>query len=189
MIGDIVPEDEPAWEVLMTLKDIVELVMAPVYTDETLGYMERKISEHRNRYSEVFPEEKLKPKNHFLQHYPWLTTAFGPLVNFWTMRFEAKHRFFKRIVRPTGSFRNILMTMARKHQSMLAYYIHDCKNQRPTFSVSRMTQVAVDVLKESIKESFPRTFPGAEVVCMTNKVTILGSDYNVGMMLPNRRFA
>jgi len=184
MIGDKVPEDDPAWEVLMTLKDIVEIVMAPVHTDETLGYMESKISEHCYRFSEVFPEERLKPKHHFVEHYPWLTTVFGPLVDFWTMRFEAKHKFFKKIVRQTGCFRNILMTMAKKHQSMIAYHTYDCNNQRPTLSVSQMTQVAVDVLKDSIKESFAVKFPEAEVVNMTNKVTILGTAYNVGMLVP-----
>lgn len=184
LIGDKVPEDDPVWEVLMTLKDIVELVMAPVHTDETLGYMDSKISEHRYRYLNVFPDEKLKPKHHFLEHYPWLTTAFGPLVALWTMRFEAKHRFFKRIVRQTGSFRNILKTMAGKHQSMIAYNLHDDNIQKPTLSVSRMTQVAVDVLKDSIKESFTKKFPGVVVVNMTNKVNILGTDYNIGMLLP-----
>ena len=29
----------------MTQKDIIEIVKAPVHTDETLGYMESKISE------------------------------------------------------------------------------------------------------------------------------------------------
>lgn len=88
MIGCKVPEDDAAWQVLMTLKDIVELVMAPVHTEETVGYKESKISEHRYRYLNVFPEEKSKPKHHFLEHYSWLTTAFGPLVVLWTMRFE-----------------------------------------------------------------------------------------------------
>ncbi|RXN13097.1 cadherin-related tumor suppressor-like protein [Labeo rohita] len=184
MIGDKVPEDEPAWEVLMTLKDVVELVMAPLHTDETIGYMQSKISEHRYRYFEVFPEEKVRPKLHFLEHYPWLTTVYGPLVHFWTMRFEAKHRFFKRIVRQTGCFRNILMTMARKHQSMIAYHTNNCNDQRPALSVSQRTLVAVDVLKDGIKESFARKFPGEEFVNMTNKATILGTDYNIGMMLP-----
>lgn len=46
MIGDKVPEDDPAWEVLMTRKNVVELVIVPVHTNETLGYMESKISEH-----------------------------------------------------------------------------------------------------------------------------------------------
>ena len=124
VIGDKVPEDDAVWQVLMNLKDVVELVMAPVHTDETLGYMNSKISEHRFRYLDVFPEEKLKPKHHFLEHYPWLLTAFGHLVALWTMRFEAKRRFFKRIVRQSGSFKNILVTMARKHQSMIAYHLH-----------------------------------------------------------------
>lgn len=111
----IIPEDDQAWQVLMTLKDVVELVIAPVHTDETLGYMESKISEHHYRYLNVFSGEKLKPKHHFLEHYPLLTAAFDPLMTLWTMRFEAKHHIFKRIVRQTGSFKNILLTMARKH--------------------------------------------------------------------------
>lgn len=147
---------------------MLSLVMAPAHTDETVGYMKSKISEHRSRYLKTFPEENLKPKHHFLEHYPWLTTAFGPLVNFWTMRFEAKHRFFNRIVRQTGSFRNILMTVARKHHSMLAYHTHDCNNQRPALSVSRITQVVVDLLKDSIRHLFARKFPGAKVVNMSN---------------------
>lgn len=44
--------------------------------------------------------------------------------------------------------------------------------------------MAVDVLKDSIKESFARKFPGEEFVNMTNKATISGTVYNVGMMLP-----
>lgn len=47
-----------------------------------------------------------------------------------------------------------------------------------------MTEVAVDLLKDSIRHSFTRKFPGAEFVNMTNKITILGTDYNVGMLLP-----
>lgn len=64
----------------MTLKDVVELVMAPAHTDETVGYMESKISEHCSRYLKTFSAEKLKPKHRFLEHYPWLTTAFGHLL-------------------------------------------------------------------------------------------------------------
>ena len=47
-----------------------------------------------------------------------------------------------------------------------------------------MTQVAVDVLKDSIKESFPRKSPGVVVVNKKDKVNISGTDYSVGMLLP-----
>lgn len=88
------------------------------------------------------------------------------------------------IVRQTGSFRDILLTMARKHQSMIAYHIHDDNSQRPAFLVCRMTQVPVEMLKDSIKESLTKKFPEAAFVSLTSKVTILGRDYNVGMLLP-----
>ncbi|CAI5691823.1 unnamed protein product [Oreochromis niloticus] len=67
---------------------------------------------------------------------------------------------------------------------MIAYHTHNYNHQRPALSVSQKTQVAVDVLKDSIKESFARKFPREDFVNMTNKATILGTDYNIGMMLP-----
>lgn len=54
VIGQIVPEDEPAWQVILDLKDIVEFVMAPVHTDETIAYLEVKIYDHRQCYLETF---------------------------------------------------------------------------------------------------------------------------------------
>lgn len=120
-------------------QDVVELVMAPVHADETRGYMESKVSEHRYRYLHVFPEEKLKPKHRLLKHYITDNGKKTPINDFIS---------------------------------------------HPTLMVSRMTQVAVEVLKESIKESFARQFQMAVVVNMTNKVTILGTDYCFGMLLP-----
>lgn len=64
------PENEPAWVVLMVLKDIVELVVALVHTDESISYLESKIVEHRQRYQELFCCVRLLPKHHFLEHYP-----------------------------------------------------------------------------------------------------------------------
>lgn len=90
MIGKIIPETEKAWQLLMDLKDTVELVVSPKFSEDSLCYLETKISDHRNLFTEVFPNEKLKPKHHFLEHYPSLIRHFGPCVEFWTMRFEAK---------------------------------------------------------------------------------------------------
>lgn len=66
IIGSLIPEGDSAWQVLLTLKDIVELVVASVHTLETIAYLDFKISEHRDRFLEVFPEETLTPKHHYL---------------------------------------------------------------------------------------------------------------------------
>lgn len=44
IIGKLVPSDEPAWQVILDLKDIAELVVAPVHCLESIAYLECKIS-------------------------------------------------------------------------------------------------------------------------------------------------
>lgn len=146
IIGLKVPEHEPVWQMLMTLKDIVELVMSPVHTEESICYLDSMIAEHRRRFLDVFPQETLKPKHHFLEHYPQLIREFGPVAALWTMRIEAKHSFFKRIVRHTGCFRNILQSFANKHQLMVAH--HQSHDVKPSLVVTKTTAVSLDVLKE-----------------------------------------
>lgn len=80
MIGFKVPESEPALHLLMDLKDIVELVVSPFHTDDTIQFLDTKISEHRHRYLQVFPEARVLPKHHYREHYPQLVRDFGPLV-------------------------------------------------------------------------------------------------------------
>ncbi|KAL6472424.1 hypothetical protein MHYP_G00186120 [Metynnis hypsauchen] len=53
--GDLVPEGELAWQVILDLKEIVELVVAPVHTQETIAYLDVKVSEHRQRLHELIP--------------------------------------------------------------------------------------------------------------------------------------
>lgn len=70
LIGDRVSANEPAWQLLNDLKDVVNLVVAPSHTKASIAYLAFKISEHRIRFQEVFPETKLLPKHHYLEHYP-----------------------------------------------------------------------------------------------------------------------
>lgn len=79
----------------MILKDITEVVVSPIHTEGSISYLDTLISEHHHRLLEVFPDFKLTPKFHFLEHYPDMIKCFGPLVCVWTMRFEAKHSFFQ----------------------------------------------------------------------------------------------
>lgn len=183
MIGPKVSEEEQAWQLLMTLKDVVELVMSSIHTDQSIGYLESLIAEHRHRFSSVFPHEKLIPKHHFIEHYPQLIKAFGPLVSLWTMRFEAKHSFFKKIVRQTSCFRNILKSMAKKHQAMIAYHLHGSNVKKPAVSVSKMSKIPSVLVNENIQQFLSQTCPDQTVVHMTNKAEFQGTNYSIGMIL------
>lgn len=101
MIGSKVPEGNETWDIIMNLKEIVQLVLSPSFTEESLQYLQTKISDHRQVLKAVFPDFNLRPKHHYIEHYPELIKCFGPLVHLWTMRFEGKHRFFKRVMHDT----------------------------------------------------------------------------------------
>jgi len=58
----------------------------------------------------------LRPKHHFVQEIPGLMLEFGPLIKVWTMRYESKHKLFKKIVRSSQNFINVLKTMSEKHE-------------------------------------------------------------------------
>lgn len=154
LVGAKIPENEPAWQVL---------VLSSVHTEEAIGFLDSKISEHQHRFQDVFPQEKLTPKHHFLEHYPQLIKAFGPLLSLWTMRFEAKHSFFKRVVRHT-------------HQ-------HGNNPVQPSLYVAKLSVVDVTVLREDIKKALAIKFPGESHVQMANTVCYSGTSYSSGMIL------
>lgn len=70
---------------------------------------------------EMFPDKPLKPKHHYLSHYPDLTIRFGPLICLWTLRFESKHTYFEQCARKLHNFKNLCSTLAERHQLLQAY--------------------------------------------------------------------
>jgi hypothetical protein len=47
----------------------------------------------------------------------------GPLVRNWAMRFEAKHSYFKNVAGIVNNFKNIDLSLARRHQALQAYLL------------------------------------------------------------------
>lgn len=123
LIGDCVVENDKTWEILMLLKDILELAVSFQFTEDSFQFLDCKISEHRALLKEVFPNFKLRPKHHYLENYPQLIRMYGPLRNVWTIRFEGKHKFFKKVIRDAQNFKNVPLTLANKHQRMIAYHM------------------------------------------------------------------
>lgn len=109
------------WKALMLLTEIVEIVCAPQIHKSHLPYLQFVINEYLTLRRELFPDVGLRPKHHYLTHYPELIYMFGPLIKSWTMRFESKHTFFKRIARVIRNFRNILFSFSLKHELLQCY--------------------------------------------------------------------
>lgn len=168
---------------ILDLKDIVELVVAPVHTDETVAYLEAKIYDHRRRYLDLFPHVKLLPKHHYLEHYPQMIRHFGPLVALWTMRFEAKHSFFKQVARHTNCFKNIPLSLATKHQFMLAYHTQTSNFKKSHLEVTDVSIMPVDVLSEGVRSKLHQRYPEVTEVHMAKHLSYNGICYSKGMLI------
>lgn len=121
MIGDLIPEENKHWELLLLLLECMEFIFSPSLTPEASTYFAAIIDEHHSLFLELYPNLHLRPKHHLMVHYPNAILQLGPLIQFWSMRFEAKHSFFKRISQVTCNFKNICKTMAFRHQVTLCY--------------------------------------------------------------------
>lgn len=113
--------DDDIWTMYIILKEIVEICFAPKISTDQVVLLRETIGEYIELRMKCFDTVPLRPKHHFLTHYPELILQFGPLVRLWTLRFESKHSYFKNVARMCKNFRNITKTLSEKHQKLFSY--------------------------------------------------------------------
>ncbi len=94
-------------------------MFCPVITEGMTYYLKHLIVEHHSLFKELYPHKNLIPKHHYMLHYPRCIRMIGPLVHVWSMRCEAKHKFFKNSIK---NFKNITKSLALKHQYAIAFH-------------------------------------------------------------------
>lgn len=167
----------------MLLKDIVELVVAPRHTDETLHFLDCKLTEHRELLQSTFPSFDLRPKHHYVEHYPHLIKKFGPLTDVWTMRFEGKHEFFKKAIHNTQNFKNEAMTLATKHQKVLSFHLDSSSFFRPAVEMAKVAMVLITSFPIDVQRALPQNLTDSGSVLLASSVCIEGIRYNTDMIL------
>ena len=106
LVGDLIPRDYPQWECFLKLLQICDICTAPSVLPDTAMYLELLIEEHHTQFSVLYGKNLIIPKMHFMVHYPGQIFRFGPLIQAWTMRHEAKLRIIKRAAR-ASNYKNV----------------------------------------------------------------------------------
>ncbi|KAL7297096.1 hypothetical protein TKK_0009519 [Trichogramma kaykai] len=112
IIGDKVPIVNDHWKMYIYLREIVDILMSPRITDQFISVLKEKINSLNSSY--VLHFQNLKPKFHFLTHYPSIIEEFGPCIHYWTMRHESRHRDIKANAVASNTHLNLLKTIATK---------------------------------------------------------------------------
>ena len=107
-------------ELLLKYLDISDIITAFTIETEWLANLHFLIIELFDMVNALNPRA-IKPKFHFLVHYPDLIHKYGPPRSYYTMRFEAIHQYFKQLVGRTKNFVNLTATLTKRFQRRQAY--------------------------------------------------------------------
>lgn len=113
LIGDLVPINNEYWKLICLLLQVMDILLKGEFDENLLKELKKKIEHHHTHYIKLFGDT-LKPKFHFLTHYPTIIRKLGPLRYIWCFRFEAKHKELKNYTNNTNSRRNIRFTVGVK---------------------------------------------------------------------------
>ena len=105
MLGEYVEIDNEFWNFLVLFCQLTERLCALEFSNSDLVYLDESLHSFFSKYMSKFPDVIIKPKAHFIQHYPQMISRFGPLVK--TLRFESKHSFFKSALASNKNRKNI----------------------------------------------------------------------------------
>ncbi|XP_047136285.1 uncharacterized protein LOC124813381 [Hydra vulgaris] len=103
------------WQLILLLREITELICASKVSLSQILFLQHLINEYLEQRKKLFPDIPLRPKHHYMYHYPFLIMKCGPQITLWTLRMESKHIFFKRSDRSAQNFINITKHLAGAH--------------------------------------------------------------------------
>lgn len=86
------------WELLILLRNITLILLSFNVSRDQITYLRTLLHEYVNELRSQFPNINLKPKHHYILHYPYLISHFGPLRHLWTLRLESKHNISKKLL-------------------------------------------------------------------------------------------
>ena len=118
--------------VIIELIEIVQILFAPVICLQTIDRLKILIEEHLNHVKNLFPENNITPKQHYLIHVPSQIKLLGPMIRHMCMRFESKHCFFKQWA-TKDNFKNVCKSLV-KHNQLYESCQNANSNEHPIFS-------------------------------------------------------
>ena len=116
MLADLIPKQLDVWEWFLKFRKICCILLSKSVQAKLIQELDNCISDYLELRLKLFPSQLLKPKHHFMVHYPKLLSLLGPLVRIWCMRFEAKHQILLAYARICKNKINIPYSIATKHQ-------------------------------------------------------------------------
>lgn len=182
-VGDIVAEDDEFWQLYLHLYDVFDIIYSRRLTIGDVTILQNIVSEHHKLYMKL-TGETLKPKHHFLLHYPRLFLLNGPFAPISSMRNEGKHKALKKYTNVCMSRRNIIHSLAVKRQIAHSYrfILKESLLPKTIIGSGNYQDVRNSVFFVALQKYFPEISENSFCYC-TKWVEVKGTLYKNGMAI------
>ena len=181
ILGDCVEDNDKHWELIMQLQEITDIVFAPKITESMLLYFSELYENHLLLFKKLYPELPIKPKQHYLVHFPDIVRKNGPPTNNSCFKYELRNSYFKRIAHITCNFRNIGKTLSVRNQLVsLAYSVNKNRLRNQNVQTHKFSQIRIRNLEgcDAVSTRFKRSLD--DVVDISIRASIWGRRYSKG---------
>ena len=151
IVGPLVDMQDEYFKYIVDLMEIVSLTFSPVVTSFGLDSLEEKIAKHLANFKELFSEQNLLPKHHYMIHIPNMVRQLGPMIRSSCFSFEATHYYFKELAKKQN-FKNVTKSLAYRWQNLDCCYLSDAQATSQSHPLFKNSQVFGPLLPASEEE-------------------------------------
>lgn len=185
MISHLVPQRDPVWKFLLTVVKVSEFLNLSSYSEMDIRNLRLAITHHHKTLLRLFPKKKLKPKHHFLLHYPDLIKQMGSPKKNNCFMYEMKHKTLKKVAKTVNTRRFLPLTIAKKlalQNSKLTYdRLHSETSEFTNLKPMKSSSISEED-KTLIASNFEQTTP-----TYFSKITFREHLYKVGQIIAQNK--
>lgn len=172
IFADLVPVNNKFWELYILLRKMLDIILSDSVLKDDIIELRDLISKHHSAYLNLF-SIPLKPKHHILIHYPFIIEKIGPVKKVSSLRYESKHREFKKTANVVSSRVNITRTLAVKNQLKLCLRFISEKGFTDNIDIGKEKKIQniIDVLP-NFESSFPSFMTNFEKSFIVKKMFV-----------------
>lgn len=125
--GFVTDLEDPALLLCLKMHHLQEFYLAEKVFDWELDILTELTADYfeiRQECLKAYPScfKSIKPKHHNITHYPSLVRSFGPLLAYWTGRFESRHRIPVNVMGGSKCFRNSALSIGNDCELLIFYF-------------------------------------------------------------------
>lgn len=177
MIGDLIPPNNMHWKLYILLRKLIGILTSPRLTRGEIVNLREIIQKHNALYIHLFGS--LKPKMHFLLHYPTIMLLNGPVIHYSTLMFERKNKALKEMSLCTTSNINLPHTIAVRHQLQQCYNKEFCQNFKSDLILGPVKNVNEVLQTKRLITDIPEN----TIVTSLKYIEIIGKHFSEGTVL------